>query len=375
LYLLSPTQYSRVRSILQTLDIHLVINAILTSRTEGQVYVDDPDQPQVALAQHHHRFYLAMQDPAAGAGLLTYWSEVLYPQAQAAGHEMYVLYAASDAWAPLIEETLASRGPIPAPRQYWAISTQEQREIPPLPDGYRITAVDEVVRHETGLAHLDELIKEIESEHASLEAFRKESFGVCALYQEREIAGWCLAEYGNTERCEVGIETQPEHRRRGLGTAMTVALVAQARARGLSQIGWHSYTRNVPSVRTARKAGLHKVCDHPAYIGHFDPIVHLSDRGYNAIGQGRLEEGLAWLQSAFAQTAFAQGAAPGWAYYTAGCACAALDRHDEAFRYLDQAIEHGFAERTLYETDDRLRALQGTPKWQALIARVADAHL
>jgi hypothetical protein len=126
----------------------------------------------------------------------------------------------------------------------------------------------------------------------------------------------------------------------------------------------------VPSVGTALKAGMTKVCDYPVYIGHFDPVTHLSERGYTAVGQGRMEEGLAWLQAAFERAAFAQGTAPGWAYYTAGCACAALERHEEAFGYLGQAIEHGFVERSIYEESETLRVLHGRAEWRELLERL-----
>lgn len=269
MYLLTSTEYDRARPLLGALDIHLVVDAILDGRTEGQVYVDDPARPGAALACRRHRFYLAVKEAAAGASLLRYWSETLYPQAHAAGDEMYVLYAASEQWSPLIEETLADRDPVLVPRQYLAVSTEAQMEPAPLPAGYRVAGVDRELLQEAGLAHLDELRQEIASEHASEEIFLERGFGVCALYEGREVAGWCLAEYNNTRRCEIGIETRPEHQRRGLGTAMTVALVAQARTRGLAQVGWHSYLRNVPSVATALKAGFSRVCDYPAYVGHY----------------------------------------------------------------------------------------------------------
>ena len=60
---------------------------------------------------------------------------------------------------------------------------------------------------------------------------------------------------------------------------------------------------------------------------------------------------------------------------SAGCVCAVLGRQGEAFHYLDQAVARGFVEPTIYKTDDRLRALHGTPAWQALISRIADARL
>jgi len=356
-----------VLTLLQGLDIHLVVDAILEGRTEGQVYVDDLERPRAAMARRRHRYYLAVEEVEAGAALLSYWDQVLYPQAQSAGHEMYVLYAAAEAWAPLIEETLAARTPVPAPRQYWAVSTGIQVKAPSLPAGYQVVPVDRGLLHETQLLRLDGLREEIDSEHGSVGAFLERGFGACALYAGCEIAGWCLAEYTSTERCEVGIETLHPHRRRGLGTAMAVALVEQARARGLSQVGWHSYTRNVPSIATARKASLNKVCDYPAYIGHYDPVTHLSEQGYTAVGQGRTAEGLVWFDKAFAQ-----GLAPGWAYYTAACACAALGHHDRAFDYLDRAVEQGFAERSIYESSEMLGALHGRAEWMTLLARLGE---
>jgi GNAT superfamily N-acetyltransferase len=361
---LSPAEYGGAREILEALDVHLVVDAILDGRTEGQVYVDDRARPGAALVRRSQRFYLAAEQPEAGAALLSHWSTVLYPQTLADGHSMYVLYLATDAWAPLVEEVLAPRTPIAAPRQVWMTSTTNPAPLPSLPDGYEVVAIDHTFCT-SNLLHLDALNEEIGDEHPSLAAFLESSFGVCVIYEGREIAGWCLAEYPDPRRCEVGIETLFSHRRRGLGTAMTRALVKQARARGLAQVGWHSYTRNVPSIATARKAGLHKVCDHPAYIGHFDPVVHLADHGYNAVGQGRLEEGLAWLEQAFAA-----GDAPGWAYYTAGCACATLGRPDRALAYLGRAVEQGFSAREIYAGDERLRALRGRAGWAGLLARL-----
>jgi RimJ/RimL family protein N-acetyltransferase len=341
------------------------VDAILEGRAEGQVYVDDRARPRAALARRKQRCYLAVEEAEAGAALLRDWSQVLYPRLQAEGHQIYVLYVASDEWAALVEETLVARAPIPAPRQYWAIATADAATAPALPPGYQVLGVDRALLELSGLMHLDGLREEVDSEHASAEAFQRESFGVCAVHAEREIAGWCLAEYASAERCEAGIETVFRHRRRGLGAAMTAALVEQARARGLTQVGWHSYTRNVPSIATARKAGLHKVCDYPAYIGHFDPVYHLSERGYTALGEGRAAEGLAWLEKAFAQ-----GEAPGWAYYSAGAACALLGQQSRALGYLERAVERGFDERTIYESDGRLGALHDRAEWAALLDRM-----
>jgi RimJ/RimL family protein N-acetyltransferase len=57
-------------------------------------------------------------------------------------------------------------------------------------------------------------------------------------------------------RAEIGIETAPEHRRRGLATQVTAAAVAMAFDRGLTEVGWHCNDDNTGSYRTAESVGF-----------------------------------------------------------------------------------------------------------------------
>ena len=129
--------------------------------------------------------------------------------------------------------------------------------------------VDADLLAQDSLESITALREETTSERPSMEDFLAKSFGVCALH-ENALAGWCLSEYNTEGRCEIGIETVSPFRKRGLATALTLALLEHAFAKGYTEVGWHCFKRNAASGNTARKAGFDKVRDYPAFIVWYD---------------------------------------------------------------------------------------------------------
>jgi hypothetical protein len=57
---LDPADYARAQGVLQTLDRHLAVQAILAGDVPGaRVFVDEPVRPQAALAWTKDHLYLA----------------------------------------------------------------------------------------------------------------------------------------------------------------------------------------------------------------------------------------------------------------------------------------------------------------------------
>jgi tetratricopeptide (TPR) repeat protein len=204
------------------------------------------------------------------------------------------------------------------------------------------------------------------SERETVEAFLAHSFGVCVV-ADGALAGWCLSEYNCGLRCEVGIETAEPYRRRGLATAMTLALVEQARTRGYTHVGWHCRSNNAPSAATAVRSGLRKVCDYPAFIAFFDPIDNLAVNGNYAWQAGRLDEALQWYARAFAL-----GEAKNWAYWYAAGAAAVADNCDLAIAYLTNALAKGYrVSADQLSQNAWFVGLHDMPAWQQLLASAA----
>lgn len=365
---LNITSYHQAKPLFQAMDQHLAVRAILEGSSPGTVLVDSLDRPRAALAWSSHRFYLAGSSPdrvfAQAVGQL--FSGEIYPQSSDAGAEMLVLYYAPDGWQDQIDLLLPAKLPIPAPRQFYALKKLKHDWRDLLPDGFSLAPVDQALLARRHLGNLDALGDELCSERASVEDFLLNSFGVCAIHGD-ELAGWCLSEYNSGDRCEVGIETLPPFRQRGLATAMASALIEHALAQGIDRIGWHCYASNESSVATALKVGFTNEVDYPVYMAWFDDTINLAVHGNVAFRRGDYDQALPWYERAMAS-----GQAPDWACWNAACAAARLGLHDSALSYLDDAVDRGFRDLDRLRESEHLAGLHGKPGWAALVARLEE---
>jgi 3-methyladenine DNA glycosylase AlkD/RimJ/RimL family protein N-acetyltransferase len=267
MYELAVADYARARAAFQGMDHHLAVQAILEGSVPARVFVDDPIRPRAAFTWRKHRFYLsgAADNKEFNGALGRFLSELIDLQWQADGSDLVVLYYAPEAWELQLAEMLSARFPIRVERQYYEFQALQNDWRSLLPEGSSVQLVDRSLLEQEHLANLGDLMKEMASERQSTEDFFGKSFGLCVL-QGDELVGWCLSEYNTAHRCEVGIEVLKPYRKRGLGTAMTGALVEHALSEGVSRIGWHCYSGNVASGATASKAGFEKVQDYAVYL-------------------------------------------------------------------------------------------------------------
>jgi len=266
LFTLPPPSYERVRPLLLGMDIHLIGRSILARKTPVQIFVDHIEQPRALFAQAGHRFILAGKASFSdfNIAIQNHFVNVLLPEFQKNGVEGFPIYYDSPEWEGGISSLLPGQEIIHADREYFTCTEVKQDWRKILPEGFRVLPVNADLLSKD-FKHLNTLKEEMTSERPSVEDFLDKSFGVCAIH-ENELAGWCLSEYNTDGRCEIGIETISEYRKRGLATALTLALLEHAFSTGLNEVGWHCFKRNVPSSQTARKAGLEKVCDYRSFI-------------------------------------------------------------------------------------------------------------
>jgi RimJ/RimL family protein N-acetyltransferase len=247
---------------------HLGLCAMLYGGVPGQLYVDIPEHPTAVLASlYQKRFFLAglPENAAFIKELRSFFAKVVYPRARERHEPAFLVYYQPASWEERLGDIFQDAELIHAWWQYYECTDLERDRRASLPDGFELCSVDRALLARQDLENMDLLKEEMCSERASLENFLQNSFGVCVIDQD-EIAGMCLSEYNYLDRCEVGILTVENYRRRGLATIMAHALIGHAFARGISQVGWHCFANNTPSVNTALKAGFVKQADYPACI-------------------------------------------------------------------------------------------------------------
>jgi RimJ/RimL family protein N-acetyltransferase len=260
--------YDRARSVFLELDFHLAISAVLGGSVPGKVFVDDASSPRSALVWTNGRLHLAGSAENEGFNLAVgrLFAETIFPQAKAAGRSALGLFYDWEGWEPAItNRILKDQHPERMQREYYTFQQLRHDWRAMLPTGYRVQFVDAQLLANRQLQNLERLEAELCSERESVAAFLSNSFGVC-LVQEDAIAAWCLSEYNQDGRCEIGIETVEAYQRRGFATLTASALVEQANVRGIRQIGWDCYAGNIASGAAARAIGFQKERDYPAYI-------------------------------------------------------------------------------------------------------------
>ncbi len=363
LHLLKTENYEKARSVLESLDIHLAVQAVLKRCTSGEIYADQEDRPQSALISVGQRFFLAgsPHNKAFNHELSRLFADNIFPAALAKGKQGFSLYYDDPAWEEKIYKVIfPNHYPIRAQRQYYTFQKNQNRGYT-IPAGASLHPVDRKLLEMSQLSNLDDLMDEMQSERESVEDFLEKSFGICLL-QEGQLESWCLSEYNCGSRCEVGIATAADFQRRGYATLVASAFIEKAYSLGINLIGWHCYTDNIPSVATALKAGFEKNCDYTICYAWFDPVANLCLNGNSCLKQGQYAAALQWHEKAFRL-----GAAPNWAYYEAACASAMLGNPDGAFDYLNQAIQHGFMKIKRFQESPYLNSLHDNTQWKELM--------
>jgi RimJ/RimL family protein N-acetyltransferase len=364
---LKASEFEKASSLFHEMDDHLAPQAALEGSTPGAVWADDLAEPRSAILQTGHRFYLAgfeRNDHFNGALRRLFLKEI-YPQALAAGEEDFVLYYAPGTWAVEVEGILAGKWPMQLERQYYAFKglRHDWREMV-LP-GFAVRQVDEAILGEDSLGNADVLRREIVSECPSQEFFLQHRFGYC-LVGQGEIAGWCLSEYNDDDRCELGIETVDAFRRQGVATITASATIEHALTHGVTEIGWHCYASNVPSSATARKVGFEKVRDYAVFYACFDEVANLAVNGNVCLQRAQYGKAVAWYERAFAA-----GEVPSWTYLRAASANAMAGKAETALWYVGQAVQQGAADAETLKNSRYLESLQDTAEWRKLVEGLA----
>jgi GNAT superfamily N-acetyltransferase len=267
-YLLEPDTYASAHSLFEALTYHLAVVTVLAGKLPGRVYVDDPARPRTAILipSNQHRIYVSGEPEL---GLLADVMHLLANESPGEGYGFVVYYDTSHPWKPTLEQAFQRPEVVFSWRQFYRLREPSSPVALPLPGQVTIGRIDEAMFADTTLVNRELLHEEILSESPSLAYFFQQNFGFCAR-DGHQLVAWCLAEYHYQGRYELGIETIEAYRRIGIATHLADAVIRQAFAQGATDIGWHCWAANTPSIATALKLGFEKALDYPVCYGHYE---------------------------------------------------------------------------------------------------------
>lgn len=260
-YKIDPSDYAHVAPLFAPLAaFNVAIEAVRDGNNWGYILADDPQHPTAAMMHTVEGTHLAGQPSVTFAGEVNanlhqyYFSE-----------ERRALYfCATDGWSALLEVALAPYPIYPQERQHYVCRTLPL-DMPPLPDGYQVRAIDAMLLADSTVTRPDHIEDWIEGNWGSVENYLARGFGMCITHEGR-VVSWSLCDCVSGSRCEIGIQTDSAYRQRGLAAITTTACVRHAMTNGFTAVGWHCDAENIGSWKTALKVGFVKERDYRALL-------------------------------------------------------------------------------------------------------------
>lgn len=262
LHELDKQHYHEIAPLFESLSSFLLaIPSSLNSITPARILTDQFPAPNIVLLHSVEGNYLVGTPHSTSINALKQYLDNSYFNSDR--REFY--FCASDDWInamqPIIE--LDDFGKVQ--RQHYLCSSLRFSDWrSQLAEGFQVAPIDAQLLASENLIIPPHIISWINNNWGDQATFFKCAFGMCVRVENR-IVSWSLVDCTSGQRCEIGIHTHDDFRRRGLAAITAAACVEYALNNGFTQVGWHCNTDNIGSSKTAKKVGFIKDHDYVEY--------------------------------------------------------------------------------------------------------------
>jgi GNAT superfamily N-acetyltransferase len=353
LHKLEPAEYHMALPLLATVEHALIAQSVAEGTIPGWVAVDSPDQPRTALVSAPAAEYVIgdCSNSQFNQALASMIREEIIPQGREKGWAVFNLHYWPDGWEQLLDDVFADTVVVKNYQRYYQFANRRIEWQGTVPRGFTLGPIDGALLEQQDLENMARIRDSAEGDFGSAEAFLQRGFGFCLLHGD-VVASWCTSDAVSGNRCEIGIHTDRRYRRRGLATITVAATVDHCLSHGLTEIGWHCWSQNLPSAAVAEKVGFEEVTHHHAIHIWLNPIDGLLVNGNLALMRHQFGKATAFYERAFAEkeALAAEAQSPyllqrlgaEMAYrFKAACAQALAGDRDSALQELEKALEKG----------------------------------
>lgn len=363
---LSEQDYVRARPLLDDLrEYNVSIDGVLNGFNPGAVYVDNPVDPQVVLLTSPEGTYLAgkVPTPQQVSALKTLIADLMVK------HDFEIIWLQCSAvWERHLTELLPLP-PLHFARQHYVCTAVALDWRAFVPAAFSVQPVSSTLLSRPALIIPEHLHDWMQGNWESTAAFLQHGFGMVTEDQTaHKVVSWSLCDCIGAEACEIGIQTDPAYRRRGLAAVTAAAAAAHALAQGFRLVGWHCNADNAGSRHTALKVGFVLEREYFCHAAFRSAAVHWAEAGHLQLAQGNY----AAAADLFVRAAGA-GEQPDWGHYIpfyAACMFARLGDYPAAWQWLHQAVDRGFGDHSALAQSAALEPLKADSAWTALLERV-----
>jgi RimJ/RimL family protein N-acetyltransferase len=361
LHELEPSQFALTLPLFDPYLQDPLLHTVLEGRRKGRVFVDDPGNPRTCFVWTNSECaYLLGKEgkERLNSALHQLLVEEIIPATKAAGRDYLSLFPFPNSIAPDLERALRDLLPLQTPVSTYSFNPESfstrRAKSDALPSGFRLKTIDAEILQDPGNANLAE---EIAFYWGSIDDF-PQGLGHCVLHGDN-VVSWCYVQAVGAESQTIDVWTAPEHRRKGLGTAVASAFIARCLSVGHKPF-WLNDEANVDSRRLAERLGF----EYQGDIRLVDIPFHPFDF-YRGLAMHFFLPNQAYHEAAEAlERAFTVREGEAEDYYNAAVAWASAGSVDMAWDNLLKAVDHGWQDVESAENEKALAPLRGTDEWK-----------
>lgn len=282
---LLATQTSKARLLFERfMQTQPMCTAVLDGIYPGKLYVDDSAQPRTALlttyikSEAHGIWCFLAGEPANDTFNQSLNSAIFSRQIMADNTPVLFFTCDPDDWGGRMDAVMTPRPPIWIPRYHFIGRTVAFDWRPALPPGFAVQRVSEDLRQVPGLQLPEDVVATLAKWRAVSDP-RFMDFGFVVLDSTRPqpvVAGWATVDFIADGAGDLGFFTQPDYRRRNLGTIAASAALEYGFANGLQQVNWTCDAGNPGSIRTTQKLRLERIEDYRQAVLIMDEQRHMA---------------------------------------------------------------------------------------------------
>jgi hypothetical protein len=239
---------------------NLILTSIIEGKTKATVYVDSIHNPKTSILWVKRKMFLLGHPDRKSLKKISSTIEANYFQYLSV-HQLnsFILFF-DERWRPLIRNIFPELDIEEYTRSYYNLKIDSLKKISTFLENVHVKIITNTLLS-SNIKNLELVKEEMCSERNSVEDFMQHSFGHVVIKGD-EIISWCMSEYNTGSKCELGIATVEDQRKKGYATLVANTVINHASEHGINEIGWHCWKNNIPSIKTAMKLGFEHIRDY-----------------------------------------------------------------------------------------------------------------
>jgi hypothetical protein len=364
IHLIDKSSYEIVEPLFENLNYQLFPQAVVTGLHDGDIYVDDVESPKSGILVVRG-VWAYLGGDSGNVGFNQALNQALFDKSILAEDAWGMLIGCTPEWAEALTKILHPLVPVPMHRYHYRGRSANYNWRGNIPDGYTIQKIDKSLRERPELElppDIDGLLKSWEN----ITDPTQHGFGY-VVFHEDDLVAHAVVDVVVGTMGDIGLVTEPTHRRRGLATILSAATIEYGfNHMGLTEILWDCMTTNPGSNRIAEKLGFDFINEHTMYVFDFDPAWNLVSLGMYHLDLGEYTASLDACNRALA----CNGEVPPMGYFIKACALAGLEDKNAAFKWFNTAIDQGWTAKYYTQERSEFKKWHDTVEWKNAIRRM-----